>query len=73
MTEITAARAELIAKSQHCPRCGEYSYKRVRVRPADEAQRRELNVAWCAWLTCGVCGSEHEVGLDDEGQTVYVG
>lgn len=73
MARMSAARAERVAKSHHCVRCGEYSYKRVRVAEATESQRQELQIAWLASLSCGICGAEQEVGLDDEGQIVYVG
>ena len=73
MTVITRERAERIAKAQPCENCGEYSFKRLVVKPATEAQRQELNVAWQANKTCGVCGAVQEVGIDDDGDVVYVG
>jgi hypothetical protein len=70
---ITRERAERIAKAQPCENCGEYSFKRFMIKPAPEAQRKELNVAWQAQKTCGVCGALQEVGIDDDGDVVYVG
>jgi hypothetical protein len=31
-----------------------------------------LKVAWQAVKTCGVCGLQQEMGLDAEGDVVYV-
>jgi hypothetical protein len=73
VTVITRERAERIAKAQPCDNCGEYSFKRLVVKPATEAQRQELNVAWQAEKTCGVCWAVQEVGIDDDGDVVYVG
>ena len=71
MAKITNERAERVAKSHPCFHCGEYSYKRVRVTPATAAQRKELKVAWQAAMTCGICGSEQEIGISDAGDIVY--
>lgn len=70
---ITRERAERIAKSQACENCGEYSFKRFMIKPATESQRKELGIAWQATKTCGVCGSVEEVGIDEDGDVVYVG
>jgi transcription elongation factor Elf1 len=72
LAKITRERAERIAKSHACEHCGEYSYKRLSVKPASEAHAKELNVAWQAVKTCGVCGLQQEMGLDAEGDVVYV-
>ena len=72
MARITRDRAERIAKAHACENCGEYSYKKLKVRPATNSDREQLNVAWVANKTCGVCGNEHEVGIDAEGEIVYV-
>ena len=63
----------MIARSHHCARCWEYSYKRVQVKPASAALREEFNEMWHASLVCGVCGLEQELGIDDEGEVLYVG
>lgn len=70
---ITRERAELIAKAQPCERCGEYSYKKVAVKPPSDAQREALGVAWHVNEVCGVCGAHQEIGIDDDGDVVYVG
>ena len=72
MARITRERAERIAKAHACENCGEYSYKKLKVKPASPSQRHELNIAWVANKTCGVCDMEHEMGLDAEGEVVYV-
>jgi hypothetical protein len=53
-------------------RCQEYSYKRVQVKPASPALREELNEVWHAVLVCGVCGLQQELGIDDDGDVLYV-
>lgn len=70
---ITRERAERIARAHACERCGEYSFKRVVVKPATDAHSRELGEAWHADKVCGVCGLAQEMGIDDEGEIVYVG
>ncbi len=70
---LPRARAELIARSQACSRCAEYSYKRVTVREASEEQRRALNVEWEAEMICGVCGLHQGLGIDADGYVAYVG
>lgn len=72
MARITRERAERIAKAHACENCGEYSYKKLKVRPARKDEREQLSSAWIVTKTCGVCGMEHEMGLDDEGEIVYV-
>jgi transcription elongation factor Elf1 len=73
LAKITRERAERIAKAHACEQCGEYSYKRVSIKPAPKAQADELHVAWLASKTCGVCGTVHEMGIDAEGEIIYVG
>jgi len=72
VARITRDRAERIAKAHACENCGEYSYKKLKVKPAPDSDREQLKVAWIAQKTCGVCGNEHEVGIDDEGDIIYV-
>ncbi len=72
MTKITQERAERIAKAHACENCGEYSYKKLKVKPATKEQREQLAAAWIAAKVCGVCGMEHEMGIDAEGEVVYV-
>ena len=72
MAAISRERAEYIARSHACERCQEYSYKKVAVRAADDEHRQELQVEWNATLICGVCGLHQEIGIDADGDIVYV-
>ena len=69
---ISRERAERIARSQHCPQCLEYSFKKLVVRPATPAQRQTYSVVWLVYRVCGVCGLEEEIALDAEGDVVYM-
>lgn len=69
---ISRERAERIARAHACENCGEYSYKRLVVKPASDAQR-EMGARWHVNKICGVCGMTQEMGLDDEGDVVYAG
>lgn len=71
MARITRERAERIARAHACENCGEYSYKKLVVKPASKEQREGVDVAWIATKTCGVCGMIHEMGIDAEGEIVY--
>ncbi len=71
-TIITQERAGRIAKAHACEHCGEYSYKKLAVRPPTGVQRKELNEAWHAIKTCGVCGLEQEMGIAADGEIIYV-
>ena len=70
---ITRERAERIARAHACVRCREYSYKKLVVKPASPSLHRDLGVLWQATLVCGVCGTQQELGIDAEGDVVYVG
>jgi hypothetical protein len=69
---VTRERAERIARGHACDVCGEYSYKKLRVAPAPKSLRDELHVTWVAKRTCGVCGAEQELGINGEGDVVFV-
>ena len=71
MATITLDRAERIARAHACENCGEYSYKRLTVKPATEEQRKEFGEAWHAIKICGVCGMHQEMGIADDGEIVY--
>ena len=71
MKPITRERAERIAKAHACENCGEYTYKRVSVKPATKDKRDALGIAWSAEKVCGVCGAHLEMGIDPEGDIVY--
>lgn len=70
---ITRARAGFIARSHACDHCKEYSFKRVVVKPASDAHRQVLKAAWYVERVCGVCGLEQEMGLDADGDIVFLG
>ena len=72
MAPITRERAERIARAHACERCGEYSFKRLVVKPASAGVRDELGAAWVASKICGVCELTQELGIDDDGDVVYV-
>jgi transcription elongation factor Elf1 len=69
---ITRERAQRIAKAHACEKCGEYSYKRLSIRPATADQRAEFGEHWHVTKVCGVCGQEQDMGIDAEGEVVYV-
>ena len=69
---ISESRALIIARSHHCTICREYSWKRVLVKRASDALRKEFNEEWHASLICGVCGTHQELGIDDDGDVIYV-
>ena len=71
-TPISRERAERIARAHACERCGEYSFKKLVVKPAPASLRDELNAVWVATKICGVCGLNQELGLDEEGDIVFV-
>jgi hypothetical protein len=70
---IPRERAERIARAHPCEQCGEYSFKRLLVREASEAHRAEFGEAWHVVRECGVCGLHQEMGIDGDGDVVYVG
>lgn len=72
MAKITHERAERIAKAHACENCGEYSYKKLTVKPASKVHQEEFNEVWHAVKVCGVCGMLQEMGIDAEGEIVYV-
>ena len=72
MAEITRERAERIARAHACERCREYSYKRVSVKPASDGHRAQFNEAWHVVAVCGICDLEQEIGIDDDGEIIYV-
>jgi transcription elongation factor Elf1 len=72
LAPITRERAERIARAHACEKCGEYTYKKLAVKPAPAAIGAELGVAWIATKVCGVCGMQQEMGIDDDGDVVFV-
>ena len=69
---ISKERAERIAKGHACEHCGEYSYKKLGVKPSTATQKKELKESWHAIKICGVCGLEQEMGIDADGDILYV-
>jgi hypothetical protein len=69
---IGRERAQRIAKAHACENCGEYSYKRLSIKPATPDQRSEFGEHWHVIKACGVCGQESEMGIDADGEIVYV-
>ena len=51
--------------------CGEFSFKKLTVKPASSSNREELGEAWHVTRVCGVCGAHQEIGIDAEGDVVY--
>jgi transcription elongation factor Elf1 len=72
LLRITQDRAERIAKGHACENCGEYSYKKLKVKPAPPTTGELASVRWIANKICGVCGMEMEMGIDAEGEIIYV-
>ncbi len=71
MAAITRERAERVARAHACESCGEYTYKKLVVKPAPDSIRDELKAIWVATKTCGVCGLQQELGIDEDGDIVY--
>jgi hypothetical protein len=69
---ISRDRAEKIARSHACVACREYSYRKITIREPAESLKREFGEVWHALLTCGVCGTLQELGIDDDGDILYV-
>lgn len=69
---ITRERAERIARAHACEHCQEYSFKKLVVKPASDAHKAEFNEVWHALKVCGVCGLQQELGIDADGDVVYV-
>lgn len=72
MASITSERAERIARAHACDKCGEYTYKKLVVKPASDSVRDELKAVWLVGKTCGVCGLQQELGIDEDGDVVFV-
>ena len=71
MKQINQERAERIARAHACEHCGEYSFRKMKVKPASEGDKKNFGEIWHISKTCGVCGMEHELGIDAEGDIVY--
>jgi hypothetical protein len=71
LAPITRERAERIAKAQACGNCGEYSYKKVSVKPAPPRLQESLGIVWSAEKVCGVCNAHLEMGIAEDGDIVF--
>lgn len=69
---ISLERAERIARAHACVRCGEYSWRKFSVKEASDEHRQEFGEEWHAVLECGVCALQQEIGIDGDGDVVYV-
>jgi hypothetical protein len=70
---ISRERAEFIARAQACDHCHERNFKKLAVKPAPDSHMKELQAVWVVRRVCGVCGMESELGLDAEGDVVFLG
>ncbi len=68
---ISRERAERIARAHACAGCREYSYRKLVIREASPELRKALGEAWHATLVCGVCDTQQELGIDDDGDVLY--
>ncbi|MBX7117614.1 MAG: hypothetical protein K1X31_01310 [Gemmatimonadaceae bacterium] len=73
MTGLSRDRAERLAKAHACAHCREYSFRKLAVKPAPASLAEELQVVWVVVRTCGVCGVQSELGIQDDGDIVYEG
>ena len=71
LVAVTRERAEFIARAHACGNCGEYTCKKLVVKAAPDSIRDELKVRWIASKTCGVCGRNQEIGIDDDGDIIF--
>ena len=69
---ISRERAEVIARAHACISCREYSWRRLLIREPNAALQAEFGEVWHALLVCGVCGLQQELGIDDDGDVLYV-
>ena len=70
MTSVTKERAERIARAQPCPRCKEYTYKRIKLRAADLSDH-VAGAAWIGELVCGVCSANLQLALEADGDVLF--
>ncbi|MES3034980.1 MAG: hypothetical protein V4813_13360 [Gemmatimonadota bacterium] len=70
MQTVTKERAELIARAQACPRCHEYTYKRIKMRAADPGDH-VTGAAWIADMVCGVCAAHLQLALESDGDVLF--
>lgn len=71
MKDISLSQAEKVARAHACVICGEYSFKKLQVKPVEASERTPLGECWRAVKVCGVCGAQQELGIDADGDIVY--
>ncbi len=69
---LSKERAERIARAHACIGCREYTWRRITIRDPSPGLREEFGEVWHATLVCGVCDLHQELGIDDDGDVVYV-
>ncbi len=69
---LSKERAERIARAHACVSCREYTWRKICIREPSAALRTEFGEVWHAVLVCGVCDTYQELGIDDDGDVVYV-
>lgn len=67
---ITHERAERIARAQACPRCKEYTYKKLKLRAAVTGDQI-AGAAWIAEMVCGVCAAHLQLALESDGDVLF--
>lgn len=72
MSTVTKERAERIARAQPCPRCSEYTYKKLKLRAAS-GDDHITGAAWVAEMICGVCDAHLQLALEHDGDVVFFG
>ena len=70
MPVVSRERAERIARAQPCPKCGEYTYKKIKLRAATSVDEI-TGAAWMAELVCGVCGAHLQLALEADGDVIF--
>jgi hypothetical protein len=70
MTLVSKERAERIARSQPCPRCKEYTYKKIKLRAAVSGDHI-TGAAWIAEMVCGVCAAHLQLALEGDGDVLF--
>lgn len=70
MPIVSKERAELIARAQACPRCREYTYKKLKLRAAIDGDH-VAGAAWIAEMVCGVCAAHLQLALESDGDVLF--
>lgn len=70
MATVSRERAERIARAQPCPRCSEYTYKKLKLRAAEPSDHI-AGAAWVGELVCGVCAAHLQLALESDGDVLF--